>query len=317
MKEFTQKSMPQAASAQIELRLWQQFVAVAEQLHFGRAAQQLHMTQPPLTQAIAGLEARLGVRLLERTKRSVSLSAAGASLLPGARALLDIAHLLVAQGQAAASGEVGRLRIGFVSPLGLGPLPGWVRAFLEAFPSVKLELSEATGDVQLQMFERDELDAGFVLHAPKFEHAGMARLALGTEPMILALPHQHPLALQTAPIKLAQVLKEPLVLFPRRILPSIHDALGVLYHSQGKTMHVAQEAIQMQTIVNLVSAGLGLAWVPQSVQAFQRSGVVYAPVPALMKNQLRCETSLIWRDTRSHPARDRFVALVRKAISVR
>jgi DNA-binding transcriptional LysR family regulator len=308
-------SQPDAASAQIELRVWQQFVAVAEQLHFGRAAQLLHMTQPPLTQAIAGLEVRIGVQLFERTKRNVSLTAAGASLLPGARELLAKARQLSAQAQAAATGEVGRLRIGFVSPLGLGALPGWVRAFRKAYPRIELELVEATGDVQQQMFAQRELDAGFVLHAPAFaaqlEQSGLARVCLGHEPMILALPQQHDLS--TGAMKLPQVLREPLVLFPQRILPSIHAALSELYAAHGLRMQVAQEAIQMQTIVNLVSAGLGLAWVPQTVQAFQRAGVVYRAVPALKRAPVLCETSLVWREAASDPSLARFIGLVRES----
>lgn len=313
INDLAVKSVPDTASSHIELRLWQQFVAVAERLHFGRAAQQLHMTQPPLTQAIAGLEARLGVKLLERTKRSVSLTPAGASLLPGARELLAMARQLSSQAKAAASGEVGRLRIGFVSPLGLGALPGWVRAFRKAYPRIALELVEATGDVQQQMFAQRELDAGFMLHAPAFAeewaHAGLVRMSLGQEPMILALPQQHALASGT--MKLAQVLDEPLVLFPQRILPSIHAALSELYAAHGKRMQVSQEAIQMQTIVNLVSAGLGMAWVPQTVQAFQRAGVVYRAVPGLKRVPVLCETSLVWRDAASDPALARFIALVR------
>ena len=127
----------------IELRLWQQFVAVAEHLHFGRAALSLYMTQPPLTQAIAGLEARLGVQLFARTKRNVSLTPAGASLLPAARELLKHAGQLANQARWAASGEVGRLRIGFVSPLGLGPLPGWVRAGASSFSCTRHQARDA------------------------------------------------------------------------------------------------------------------------------------------------------------------------------
>jgi DNA-binding transcriptional LysR family regulator len=317
MKKFPNGVLNEAASVQIELRLWQQFVAVADHLHFGRAAQQLNMTQPPLTQAIAGLEARLGTRLFERTKRSVSLTPVGAGLLPGAKELLSMSWQLSKQARAAGLGEVGRLRIGFVSPLGLGPLPAWVREFRYAYPGVKLELSEATGDVQLQMFERDEFDIGFVLHAPLLKQNHKARLYLGQEPMMLALPQQHPLAMQKKPLKLEQVLTEPLVLFPRRNLPSVYDALRSLYEKHGQRLNVAQEAIQMQTIVNLVSAGLGIAWVPQSVQAFQRAGVVYRHVAAIKKPLLTCEISLIWREGTNHPVRDRFVALVQAAISAR
>lgn len=305
-------------TANIELRLWQQFIAVAEYLHFGQAALSLHMTQPPLTQAIAGLEARLGVQLFERTKRSVSLTPVGASLLPGARELIKQARQLVTQARWAASGEVGRLRIGFVSPLGLGPLPGWVREFRSAFPLIELELVEATGDVQQQMLKASELDVGFVLHAPQFasqlDNSGLARLALGREPMIVALPKQHALAQRSATLDLDHVLMEPLVLFPKRILPSIHEALSALYHAHGQPMQIAQEAIQMQTIVNLVSAGLGLAWVPRTVQQFQRAGVVYRPVQMPRKTQVLCESSLIWREEASDPVLAKFVGLVRESV---
>ena len=113
----------------IELRLWRQFLAVAEELHFGRAAQRLNMTQPPLTQAIAQLEALLALRLFDRTKRSVQLTAAGAALVPEARDLLARAQALPAYARASADGEAGRLRLAFVSTVGFDLLPHWVRAF--------------------------------------------------------------------------------------------------------------------------------------------------------------------------------------------
>ncbi|MEI8171440.1 MAG: LysR family transcriptional regulator, partial [Rhodoferax sp.] len=131
----------------IELRLWRQFVAVAEELHFSRAAVRLHMTQPPLTQAIAQLESLLGVRLFERTKRSVQLTATGLALLPAAQDLLARAQALPLLARAAAGGEVGRLRLAFVSTVGFALLPQWVRAFRELYPKVQLDLLEATGDL--------------------------------------------------------------------------------------------------------------------------------------------------------------------------
>jgi DNA-binding transcriptional LysR family regulator len=126
------------------------------------------MTQPPLTQAIAQLEALLGVRLFDRTKRSVQLTAAGAALVPEARDLLARAQALPAYARASADGEAGRLRLAFVSTVGFDLLPRWVLAFREHYPKVQLELIEATGDVQLQAFERGEIDAGFMLHSPRF-----------------------------------------------------------------------------------------------------------------------------------------------------
>lgn len=278
----------------IELRLWRQFLAVAEELHFGRAAARLHMTQPPLTQAIANLEQQLGVRLFDRTKRSVRLTEAGAVLVPEARALLARASGLAAQAREAAGGLAGRLRLAFVSTVGFTLLPQWVRAFRSLHPQVRLELTEATGDLQLQALERGDIDAGFLLHSPGFAPAGLPRLAIAQEPLVLALPDHHPLATGPAP-SLAKVLREPLVIFPRRILPSLHDAVFGLYHAAGREPQVAQEAIQMQTIVNLVSAGLGLAWVPASVRQFQRPGVVYREVAGTRRGRgPGCETSFVW-----------------------
>ncbi|WP_431095793.1 LysR family transcriptional regulator [Polaromonas aquatica] len=299
----------------IELRLWRQFLAVAEELHFGRAAQRLNMTQPPLTQAIAQLEVLLGLRLFDRTKRSVQLTAAGAALVPEARDLLARAQALPAYARASADGEAGRLRLAFVSTAGFDLLPRWVRAFREQYPKVQLELIEATGDVQLQAFERGEIDAGFILHSPGFAPPGLACRRISQDPLVVAIPEQSELAGQTL-LALKDLLEQPLVIFPRRILPSLYDAIFAMYHAAGKLPRVAQEAIQMQTIVNLVSAGLGVAWVPESVRQFQRPGVVYRGV-SVGKAPLRgaaavpgCETSLVWPAASANPALARFMAFI-------
>ena len=305
----------------IDLRLWRQFVAVAEELHFGRAARNLHMTQPPLTQGIAQLELLLGVRLFERSKRQVRLSVAGNALLPKVRDLLAQAQELPAVAHAAATGEAGRLRLAFVSTVGYTFLPQWVRGFRAAFPAVQLELLEATGDVQADAFTRGAIDAGFVLHAPHFAPAERQCLRVTSEPLTLALPAQHPLALRALAPSLQEVLRHPLVIFPRHIAPSLHDAIFGLYHRSGAVPDVAQEANQMQTIVNLVSAGLGVAWVPASVRQFQRTGVVYRNLragrrtaPADGDAGICCETSLVWRPDNGNPALMRFVAFVQAHI---
>ena len=293
----------------IELRLWRQFAAVAEELHFGRAARSLHMTHPPLTQAIAQLERLLGVRLFERSKRSVSLTAAGQALLPQVEDLLARSRALPAQARAAAGGELGRLRIAFVSTVGFALLPQWLRAFRAKHPQVEMELIEATGDVQLEAFARGEIDAGFMLHSPGFAPRDLSHRQVAHEPLVLALPEAHPLA-SAARLPLAQVLAEPLVIFPRRIVPSLHDAVLGMYHAAGREPRIVQEAIQMQTIVNLVSAGLGLAWVPESVRQFQRSGVVYRQLGGRQAASVpECETTLVWE--RMTPVLERFVEVVR------
>lgn len=316
----------------IDVRAWRQFVTVAEELHFGRAALRLHMTQPPLTQAIAQMERALGVLLFDRNRRRVALTPAGEALLPDVRDFLERAQALPVRARAAAAGEVGRVRLAFVSTIGFERLPAWVRDFRALCPQVALELVEATGDVQRELFSRGELDAGLMLHSPGFAPPELARLAVAEERLVLALPARHPLA-HAPTLHLPDVLAEPLVIFPRRIVPSLHDAIVALYHAAGRMPAVAQEAIQMQTIVNLVWGGLGVAWVPESVTQFRREGVVYraadafGPAAAGKAGARRaksaaaaaaapplpvCETSLVWPAAMANPALARFVDFVRE-----
>jgi len=308
----------------IDLRAWRQFLAVAEELHFGRAAARLHMTQPPVTQAIAQLEKTLEVRLFDRTRRRVALTPAGEALLPEVRDLLARAQALPGRARAAAAGEVGRVRLAFVSTIGFEHLPVWVREFRAASPEVSLELVEATGDVQLAAFERGDIDAGLMLHSPGAAAPGLQHLPVAREPLVLAMPEAHALARLPA-LPLAAVLAEPLVVFPRRIVPSLHDAIFSLYHAAGCTPRVAQEAIQMQTIVNLVWGGLGVAWVPASVMQFRRAGVVYRAADELALPPRRaartspalpaCETSLVWPPEGEQPALRRFIDFVRARLA--
>lgn len=292
----------------IELRPLRQFVAVAEELHFGRAAARLHMTQPPLTTAIQSLERSLGARLFERTQRSVSLTPAGAALLPQARQLIQAAEDLPRHVQAAAAGLSGQLRLAFVSSIAYGPLPGWLRSFRAAHPEVQLLLREATLDVQLEAFSTGEIDAGFVLHAEGAAPPGLGVWSAWREPMVMAWPQAHPLVTRRARRpSFEQIAQEPIVIFPREIAPSLYDAILGHYRARGFTPRIAQEANQMQTIVNLVSAGMGVAWVPASLKQFRRSGVVYR---SLDDEALPCETSLVWPEP-AKPVVQRFVQHVR------
>lgn len=305
------------ADRSIELRSWRQFLMLAQTLHFGRAAQALRITQPPLTQAIQQLEGRLGTRLFERTRRSVALTPAGAALVEPVRQLLQQAAALQTRARDAATGEVGRVRLGFISTVGFGPLPLWLRAFREQQPGIAIELIEATGDVQLRAFERGEIDVGFMLHAPGLAPVAPARLqslSLGVEPLVLALPDAAPWV-GARRLRPADVLAQPLVIFPRTATPSLYDAVIAFYHHHGATPAIAQQATQMQTIVNLVSAGLGVALVPRAVTQLQRPGVLYRPLPgALTERAPHCETSLLWPPDAA-PAVVRFVEFIRALVA--
>jgi DNA-binding transcriptional LysR family regulator len=309
---------PAESSVDVELRSWQQFLMLAKSLHFGRAARQLGMTQPPLTQAIQKLEARLGLPLFERTRRSVRLLPAGAALVEPVTRLLETARALPTMAHAAANGKVGVLRLGFVSTVGYGPLPRWLQTFRAEFPDVAVQLSEATFNVQIAAFAEGKLDAGFILHAPGASltrSLALQRLSVGIEPLMLALPDS------TAPsmrqMTTADLRALPLIIFPRDSAPSLYDGILAFYHRQGIAPRIAQEATQMQTIVNLVSAGLGIALVPKVIAMLRRSGVVYRRLPATMaKFGPRCETSLVW-SAQPNPVVERFVEHISKSLARR
>ncbi|WP_298235182.1 LysR family transcriptional regulator [uncultured Azohydromonas sp.] len=295
----------------IELRPLRQFVAVAEELHFGRAARRLHMTQPPLTQAMQALERALQVQLLQRTRRSVALTPAGEALLVQARRLLREAEALPDLVRAAAAGLSGRLRLAFVSSIAYGPLPPWLRSFREHHPDVELQLREATMDLQLAALAAGDIDAGFVLHAPAAVPAPLQALQVLSEPLVLALPAGH-LAAAHETVRFDDVAAEPLLIFPRSVAPSLFDAVLARYHAGSCAPRIAQEAIQLQTIVSLVSAGMGVAWVPASMTQLQRPGVVYRRVDP---DAPQAHTSLLWRE--DSPVVQRFVAHVRAQLQER
>ena len=292
----------------IELRQLRYFVAVAEEMHFGRAARRLHMTQPPLSQAIQALEARLGAELFQRTRRSVSLSAAGRALLPEAQRLLQQADALPSLAQRAAAGESGSLSIAFVSMADYSVMPQALRDFRAAYPSVAIQLHEATTDLQLEMLSSGEIDLGLlVMPLPDKLKTEFDSLQVLSEPLMLALPEG--LVRKRGPVSLTQLADQPLIIFPRRLAPAFHDKILGRFQTAGLTPHIGQEAIQMQTIIALVSAGMGIALVPQSVSNLQRPGVEYR---ALKEAGAPIDMGLAWRRDNDSPVLAAFVELMRK-----
>ena len=294
----------------IELRQLRYFIAVAEEMHFGRAAVRLHMTQPPLSQAIQALEAALGTPLFSRTKRSVSLAPAGAALLPEARRILLQAEGLPDLARRAASGEAGRLSLAFVSTADYSVLPPFLREFRERYPQVQIDLREATTDVQLEELGHGRIDAGLIIPPlPDKMKAELDYVSVLTEPLVLAVPKGTKGLRNQNTIALKAVSDMPLIIFPRRIAPAFHDAIVACFHDAGLTPRIGQEAIQMQTIVGLVSAGMGIALVPQSVSNLKRPGVEYK---SLAGKTPMVETGLAWRRDNTSPVLRAFLELLRK-----
>lgn len=313
-----------------DLRQLRYFVTVAEEQHFGRAAARLSMTQPPLSQAIRALEETLGVALFARTRRSVELTPVGADLLPEVRRLLASAEALRPLAQSLARGEAGVLSLAFVSTADYGLLPLLLRDFGARYPRVRLQLAEATSDVQVDELVAGRIDAGLVIAPLPPRHAAqLAYLPIAREPLVIAMPAALAASLAThddrdagnggddanrRAISLREVAGAPLVVFPRQLAPGFYDLIMDCYGAAGLAPHIGQEAIQMQTIVSLVSAGMGVALVPQSLRHLRRTGVVYRQlaeaVPAV-------ETGLVWRAAEVSPVLAAFIDIVRAhAVSV-
>jgi DNA-binding transcriptional LysR family regulator len=294
----------------LELRQLRYFVTVAEELHFGRAAERLHMTQPPLSQAIAGLEELLGTPLFLRNRRQVELTPAGSALLPEARRMLLEAAELPELVRRAAAGEAGRLSLAFITSADYSVLPPLMRRYRAAFPQVHITLQEATSDLQVEDLLRDRIDAGLLIPPlPDKARAGLDYVKVLDEPLILCAPTGLEALRGGGPVKLQDLPPLPLVIFPRHIAPALHDAILSCFRAAGITPTIGQQAIQMQTIVSLVSGGMGLALVPESVSNLMRPGVEYR---ALADPTPLVETGLAWRRDNASPVLQGFLELLRK-----
>ncbi len=291
----------------MELRHLRYFVAVAEALSFARAARALNLSQPPLSRQIRALEEELGTALFARTKRSVRLTAAGAALLPEARRLLREADGLKAGARRLAAGEVGTLALGFISVAAYNLLPELAPEFRRRHPGVKLALHEATSDVLLAALRQGELDVGLVL--PPAEAPGLEYAALVHDTLVAALPAGSKAARGKGPLALAALAGEPFILFPRNVGAPLHDAIVGACRRAGFAPRIEQEAIQMQTIVSLVAAGMGVALVPAALERMRRTGVVYRP---LAERGLPVEIGCAWRSGDDSPVVRAFLALARE-----
>jgi DNA-binding transcriptional LysR family regulator len=258
-----------------ELRQLRHFIAVAQHLHFGRAAAALHMSQPPLSRSIQDLEAHLGATLLARTRRKVELTPEGLRFLEEAQRLIAQLERAVLEVGSMAAGAGGRLRLGFVSLADFGVLPGLLKAFKASHPGVALALREMLSPDQAAALSAGELDFGLLLPPVSGD---LEHLVVQRERFVVALPARHALTRTRGRVAMRRLAGEAFVMAPRNIAPGLHDIVALLTARAGFSPRVAQEAIQMQTVVSLVSSGLGVAVVPSSVANLGRRGVAYREI---------------------------------------
>ena len=292
----------------MELRQLRYFIAVAEERSFSRAAQRLHVSQPPLSTQIMMLEQELGVQLFERSNRGVTLTSAGAVFHEEMRAVMLRLEQGKTRAQQAGRGHVGTLSVGFISLADYGILPPALKAFRARFPQVEVQLHELTTDAQLRELRAGRLDLGIALGP--IQEAGFAFEILLREQLVLAMPAGHPLLKRQGALDLRAFAQESFILTPRDVAPGLYDLVINRCHRSGFVPNITQHARQMQTVISLVSAGMGVALVPSSVQKLKRAGVHYA---ALKSEGPGIEIGSLRLPGGNDPLQENFVAALKTA----
>ena len=290
----------------IELRQIRQFIAVAEELSFRRAADRLNMAQPPLTVTIRQIEEELGTVLIERTNRVARLTPAGRVFLEECRLTVMQAERAMVAARRAGAGLSGALRVTFVASAAREILPAILRAFRAQYPDVELMLSEAMTAHQIAKLHTCEADIGFVI-PPLRDADGLGVEVVMRNQMVAALPESHPLA-QLQAISLSDLASEPWILFPARQGPGLHERVLTACAQAGFVPRVGQEASQMDTIASLVAGGMGVGLVTRAIATANRPGVVFRD---LMGIGAPVEYELAIAYGRPTPLLDAFTAVIR------
>lgn len=290
----------------MEFRHLRCFVALAEELHFGRAAQRLAITQPPLSLNIQQLEASVGARLFERNSRGVSLTAAGEAFLPKATALLEQAAQAAREARDVGQGLAGQLQIGFAGTVLYRGLPQVLRDFGAAHPKLRLALRELSSSEQLVELVHDRLDLGFV-HTTRVP-AGFSQILVSSQPFVACLPSAHPLAGEAA-LPLARLQSEAFAVVMRAVSPDYHDRILAACADAGFEPALAFELRHWLSVVSVIAQGLGVGLVPAALQQAGLPGVAFVPLAQSLQPY---DTHCLWRNGRDQSALGAFLAAVRQ-----
>lgn len=290
----------------MEYRHLRYFVAVAEELHFTRAAARLHISQQPLSQQIKGLEDELGVELFRRTSRRVELTEAGHVFLGEVRDLFAQTERAVRRAKQAADGTLGELTVGYSGSTLYNVMPETVRVYAERYPGVTLNLRELCTPEQEEALLKGALDVGLL--ALPVSSPELAYETLLSDPLVAALPAHHPLTSHPQ-VALRDLTREPFVLYERDQKALFHDLVVSLCHDAGFSPRVTQYATTEQAVIGLVAAGAGVAVVTASQQHLERAGVAYR---VLNDVTTTVEIAVAWRRDERSAKVENFVATARK-----
>lgn len=289
---------------EIEFRHLRYFVAVAEELNFTRAAQKLNIAQPPLSQQISKLEGHLGVKLFIRSKPQIELTNAGKILLGEAQQILVKVEKAIQNTRWTGQGLIGSLSVGYVGSASFFVLPGILRYLKDHYPHIELELIELETDEQVEQLLKHRIDVG-LLRSPVTERRLNIKVIM-QEPMRLVLPENHPLGDKPG-LSIHDLEKEPFIMLPHRLAPNPFNQLMAMFRQAGYAPKISQEALQIQTILNLVAAGMGISFVPASVENIKRTDIIYRslkePTPVM-------EMAVAWNPNNYTPVVDTFLKTI-------
>lgn len=288
----------------MEMRHLRAFLAVADTLHFGRAAARLHLAQPAVSAAIRELEIEVGAVLFDRTRRRVALSVAGVHLRPAVEDSLATLERGVHGARRAALGETGRVTLQFTAMSALSPLPSALARFRRSHPEVQVVIEQRGTLDQLDALRAGRCDLAFTVMPG--DVGALATATLTAEPLVAILPVHHPLA--TAPaLPFAAIVKEPMLVLPRRTEPTMYEAYRRLCAAEGVEPNVAIEVDQLDAVLAFVAAGLGITLTPASVSQVRFEGVVAVPLtPTVLSG-----VTIVWDPERLPPAAEALLREVR------
>jgi DNA-binding transcriptional LysR family regulator len=293
----------------MELRQLNYFVTVAEELHFGKAADRLQITQPALSKQIASLEEALGVQLLSRTKRTVQLTPAGQVFFEQAQQLLSHAEATIQLTQRTDRGDVGQLAIGFTATAVHTVMPQLVCDFRQDYPNVEISIIELATEAQVAALNQDKLDLAF-LHPP-IDARGIELHPILVEEFVAVLPQQHPL-LKYDHIPLEAFANEPLIIHPRREGPALYDGFVRVCQAAGFQPKIVKETISLQTRVCWVAIGMGITFVSSELQFLVGRNVVCRPLETC---PIHLKLAAAWRQNASNPTLRAFIKVLQEKIS--
>jgi DNA-binding transcriptional LysR family regulator len=274
------------------------FIAVAEELHFGRAAERLHMTQPPLSRQIQQLETELGVQLIDRTTRSVTLTPAGVAFLPDARRIVALAESAALTVRRVPAGDLGTVVVGFTAASAHAVLPRLLEQTRNTLPDVKLELREMVSSVQIEALMSGEIDLGMA--RPPLKRPGIVSRPLLHEQLVAALPAGHPLADQVRELTLNDLDGQDFVMYSPVQARYFNELLISTFTIAGATPRFVQFVTQVHTMLVLVRSGIGIALVPASAATLHPEGVVFRTIGAFRERPVELDAA--WRGDSTNPA---------------